>query len=63
MAQQKRHGPDFGSKELKLKKGDIRVRTKGGLTTLVWKDRQEVHTLTWTHHQQKETFVKTATAP
>jgi len=33
---------DFGPKQLKLKRGDIRVRTRGGLTTLVWKDRQEV---------------------
>ena len=30
---------DFGSKQLKLKRGDIRVRTRGGLTALVWKDR------------------------
>jgi len=26
-------------KNLKLKRGDVRVKTKGGLTTLVWKDR------------------------
>jgi len=37
---------DFGPKQLKLKRGDIRVRTKGGLTTLVWKDRQEFYMLT-----------------
>jgi len=37
---------DFGPKQLKLKRGDIRVRTRGGLTTLVWKDRQEVYMLT-----------------
>ena len=49
---------DFGPKQLKLKRGDIRVRTRGGLTALVWKDRQ-----TWTHHQQKETSVMTATTP
>jgi len=30
---------DFGPKQLKLKRGDIRVRTRGGLTALVWKDR------------------------
>jgi len=34
---------DFGSKQLKLKRGDIRVRTRGGLTALVWKDRWEVY--------------------
>jgi len=26
---------DFGPKHLKLKRGDIRVRTRGGLTALV----------------------------
>jgi len=30
---------DFGPKKLKLTKGDIRVRTKGNLTALAWKDR------------------------
>jgi len=54
---------DFGPKQLKLKRDKIRVRTRGGLTALVWKDRREVYMLTWTHHhQQKEIFV-TATAP
>jgi len=38
--------PDFGLKNLKLKRGDVRVRTRGGLTALVWKDRQEVYMLT-----------------
>jgi len=37
---------DFGPKQLKLKRGDVRVRTRGGLTTLVWKDRREVYVLT-----------------
>jgi len=54
---------DFETKQMKLKRGDIRVTTRGGLTALVWKDRQEVYVLTWTHHQQKEIFVMTATAP
>ena len=53
----------FGPKQLKLKRGDVRVRTRGGLTALVWKERREVYMLTWTHHQQKEIFVRTATAP
>jgi len=52
---------DFGPKQLKMKRGDIRMRTRGGLTALVWKDRREVYMLTWTHHQQKEMFVVTAT--
>ena len=37
---------DFGPKQLKLKTGDVRVRTRGSLTLLVWKDRQEVYMLT-----------------
>ena len=37
---------DFGPKQLKLKRGDVRVKTRGGVTALVWKDRQEVYMLT-----------------
>jgi len=37
---------DFGPKQLKLKRVDVRVRTRGGLTALVWKDRREVYMLT-----------------
>jgi hypothetical protein len=36
---------DFGPKKLKLKRGDVRVKTRGGLTALVWKDRREVYML------------------
>jgi len=36
---------DFGPKKLKLKRGDVWVRTRG-LTALVWKDRREVYVLT-----------------
>jgi len=37
---------DFGPKQLKLKRGDVRLRTAGGLTALIWKDRREVYMLT-----------------
>jgi len=37
---------DFGPKQMKLKRGDVRVRTTGALTALVWKDRQKVYMLT-----------------
>jgi len=37
---------DFEPKKLKLTKGDIRVRTRGNLTVLAWKDRQDVYMLT-----------------
>jgi len=33
-------------KKLKLKRDDIRVTNRGGLTTLVWKKRREVYMLT-----------------
>ena len=45
-AQQKNMPCDFGPKQLKLTRGDVRVRTRGGLTALVWKDRREVYMLT-----------------
>jgi len=35
----------FGPKQLKLKSGDVRVRTRAGLTALVWKDRRKVYML------------------
>jgi len=38
--------PYFGLKQLKLKRGDVRVRTRGGLTVLVRKDRRAVYVLT-----------------
>ena len=37
---------DFGPKQLKFKRGDVRVRTRVGLTALVWKERREVYMLT-----------------
>jgi len=37
---------NFGPKQLKLKRGDLRVKTRGGLTALFWKDRREVYMLT-----------------
>ena len=54
---------DFGPKQPKLKTGGVRVRTRAGLAALVRKGRREVYMLTWTHHQQKEISVRTATAP
>jgi len=36
----------FGPKQMKPKSGDIRVRTRGGLIALVWKDRREIYMLT-----------------
>lgn len=37
---------DFGPTKLKLTKGDVRVRTRGNLTALAWKDRRYVYLLT-----------------
>ena len=37
---------DFGPKQLKLKRGDVRVSTREGLTAFIWKDGREVSMLT-----------------
>jgi hypothetical protein len=37
---------DFGPKKLNLRKGNVRVRTRGNLTALAWKDRRDVYILT-----------------
>jgi len=43
----RKHMPrDFGPNPQKLKRGDLRVKTRGGLTALVWKDKREVYMLT-----------------
>jgi len=55
---------DFGPKQLKFKRDDVRVRTWGGLTTSVWKDRWKVYLLTNMDPPPAEgNFVTTATAP
>jgi hypothetical protein len=33
-------------KKLKLKRADVRIKTRGSLTVLVWKDRWEIYMLT-----------------
>jgi hypothetical protein len=55
--------PAFGPKKLKLKKRDVRVKTRGNLTALVSKDRQDVYILTWTCHHQKEIFCDNSNCP
>jgi hypothetical protein len=37
---------DFRSKTLKLKRGEVRVRTSGDMTAVVSKDKRDVHRLT-----------------
>jgi hypothetical protein len=37
---------DLKPKTLRLKRGDIRVRTRGDLTAVVWKDKRDVCLLT-----------------
>ena len=37
---------DLRPKTLRLKRGDIRVRTRGDLSAVVWKDKRDVHLLT-----------------
>jgi len=38
---------DFEPKQMKLIRGDVKVKTRGGLSELVWKDRREVYILTY----------------
>jgi len=41
-------------KTLRLKRGDIRVRTRGDLTAVVWKDKRDVCLLTNIHNPPRE---------
>jgi hypothetical protein len=62
----KRMPDDFRSKILKLKRGEVRVRTSGDMTALVWKDKRDVYctySQTFTIHQQKVTFVMRVETP
>jgi hypothetical protein len=45
---------DLGYKRLKLKRGDIRARTKDDLTAVVWRDKRDVHILTNIHNPPVE---------
>jgi hypothetical protein len=45
---------DFRSKELKLKQGDVRIRTSGDMTAVVWKDKCNVHMLANMHDPPAE---------
>jgi hypothetical protein len=50
--------PDnFRSKELKLKRGNVRARTSGDMTAVVWKDKRNML------HQQKVTFAMRVEMP
>jgi hypothetical protein len=40
---------DFRTKTLKMKWGNVRVRTSGNTTVVVWKDKCEMHMLTNIH--------------
>jgi len=45
---------DLKPKILRLKRGDIRVRTRGDLTAVVWKDKRYVCLLTNIHDPPRE---------
>jgi len=45
---------DLKPKTLRLKCGDIRVRTRGDLTAVVWKDKRDVYLLTNIHDPPRE---------
>jgi len=45
---------DFGPKRMTLKRGDLQVRTRGDLTTILWKDKRDVRILTNIHDPPAE---------
>ena len=45
---------DLRPQTLRLKRGDIRVRTRGDLTAVVWKDKRDVRLLTNIHDPPRE---------
>ena len=45
---------DIRPKKLKLKRGDIHVRTTGDLTAILWKDKRDVYLLTNIHNAPLE---------
>jgi hypothetical protein len=45
---------DLCNRRLGLKKGDIRVRVRGDMTALVWKDKHDVHMVTNVHSPPAE---------
>jgi len=45
---------DLKPKTLRLKRGDIRVRTRSDLTAVVWKDKRDVCLLTNIHNPPRE---------
>jgi hypothetical protein len=49
---------DLTTKTLTLKRGDIRVKTRGDLTDVVWKDKIDVCLLTFTIHPKKAIIAK-----
>jgi hypothetical protein len=42
---------------LKFKWDGIHARVRGNITAMIWKDKQDVHVLLCTDHQEKVTFV------
>jgi len=53
---------DFGPEQLNLKRCNVRVMTRGGLTTLVSKERREFYMLTNMDPPPEGFFLTTATA-
>ena len=45
---------DLGPKRMTLKQGDLQVRTRSDLTTILWRDKCDVHFLTDIHYAPAE---------
>ena len=45
---------DFGPMRMRSQRGDFLVRTRGDLTSVMWRDKRDVHILTNTHDPPAE---------
>jgi hypothetical protein len=45
---------DLGHKKIKLKRGDIHVRSRGDLTAMLWRDKRDIYMLTKIHDAPAE---------
>ena len=53
-AEQERHATRLKTEATKLKRGDIRVRTRADLTAILWRDKRDVCMLTIIHNAPAE---------
>jgi hypothetical protein len=45
---------DLGPRKMKLKRGDLHIRTRGDLTAILWRDKCDIYVLTNIHNAPAE---------